>query len=249
MQGEGSGAFGGGGGEGGGGGGGFEFGVDPSLDPELAMALRVSLEEERARQAAAAAVAAKAGGEPGATGGDADGAGTTVGAADGAGSSSAAAAGADAAAVGAMDLDEDALLQQALAMSMEVRAAGGGGGGSGGTSLLLLLLAMWLLPDCSVAWPPVSRHCRLMWHPHLRPAAPFPHVLIHTLPPPLTHTCCRWMIQARQLQGQRQLRPASQRARLPLPWQMSTWTKTCSVPWHCPCRHVAVSPVHERCWP
>ncbi|KAH6755909.1 regulatory particle non-ATPase 10 [Perilla frutescens var. hirtella] len=34
--------------------GGFEFGVDPNLDPELALALRVSMEEERARQEAAA---------------------------------------------------------------------------------------------------------------------------------------------------------------------------------------------------
>ncbi|KAI0276895.1 hypothetical protein BGY98DRAFT_665089 [Russula aff. rugulosa BPL654] len=33
----------------------FEFGVDPSLDPELAMALRMSMEEEAARQAAASA--------------------------------------------------------------------------------------------------------------------------------------------------------------------------------------------------
>ncbi|CAI9763597.1 unnamed protein product [Fraxinus pennsylvanica] len=33
---------------------GFEFGVDPNLDPELALALRVSMEEERARQEAAA---------------------------------------------------------------------------------------------------------------------------------------------------------------------------------------------------
>ncbi|MCO5585155.1 hypothetical protein L7F22_039087 [Adiantum nelumboides] len=31
----------------------FEFGVDPSMDPELAMALRMSLEEEQARQRAA----------------------------------------------------------------------------------------------------------------------------------------------------------------------------------------------------
>jgi 26S proteasome regulatory subunit N10 len=39
-------------GSGGGGGGSFEFGVDPSMDPELAMALRMSLEEEQARQRA-----------------------------------------------------------------------------------------------------------------------------------------------------------------------------------------------------
>lgn len=41
------------GGGGGGGGGNYEFGVDPSMDPELAMALRMSLEEEQARQRAA----------------------------------------------------------------------------------------------------------------------------------------------------------------------------------------------------
>ncbi|KAG6397603.1 hypothetical protein SASPL_143772 [Salvia splendens] len=43
----------------GGGGLGFEFGVDPNLDPELALALRVSMEEERARQEAAAKKAAE----------------------------------------------------------------------------------------------------------------------------------------------------------------------------------------------
>nr|XP_016488035.1 PREDICTED: 26S proteasome non-ATPase regulatory subunit 4 homolog [Nicotiana tabacum] len=37
---------------------GFDFGVDPNLDPELALALRVSMEEERARQEAAAKKAA-----------------------------------------------------------------------------------------------------------------------------------------------------------------------------------------------
>ncbi|KAJ0076482.1 hypothetical protein Patl1_36047 [Pistacia atlantica] len=36
----------------------FEFGVDPNIDPELALALRVSMEEERARQEAAAKRAA-----------------------------------------------------------------------------------------------------------------------------------------------------------------------------------------------
>ncbi|XP_068640269.1 26S proteasome non-ATPase regulatory subunit 4 homolog isoform X2 [Aristolochia californica] len=41
------------------GGGGFDFGVDPNLDPELALALRVSMEEERARQEAAAKKAAE----------------------------------------------------------------------------------------------------------------------------------------------------------------------------------------------
>ncbi|XP_010550474.1 PREDICTED: 26S proteasome non-ATPase regulatory subunit 4 homolog isoform X2 [Tarenaya hassleriana] len=42
---------------------GFEFGVDPNLDPELALALRVSMEEERARQEAAAKKAAEEAGK------------------------------------------------------------------------------------------------------------------------------------------------------------------------------------------
>lgn len=67
-----------------------EFGgVDPNMDPELAMALRVSMEEERARQERAAEGQQETGGE--------------------------AATNAD----GAPELSEDeALLQQALAMSM-----------------------------------------------------------------------------------------------------------------------------------
>ncbi|KAL3775211.1 hypothetical protein HJC23_010699, partial [Cyclotella cryptica] len=104
----------GGGGAGGGGGDAFaEYGgVDPNMDPELAMALRVSMEEERARQERAAAAAAAAAGNESkeSEGGDA----TT--------------AGGDPMQVGEgvvghgnnmEDLtDEDALLQQALAMSM-----------------------------------------------------------------------------------------------------------------------------------
>jgi len=72
-------------------------GVDANLDPELAMALRESMEEEKARQqarAAAAGPAASSGGAP-------------------------AAPSAAAAAPAAMELeDEDALLQQALALSL-----------------------------------------------------------------------------------------------------------------------------------
>ncbi|XP_068646829.1 26S proteasome non-ATPase regulatory subunit 4 homolog isoform X1 [Aristolochia californica] len=41
------------------GGTGFDFGVDPNLDPELVLALRVSMEEERARQEAVAKKAAE----------------------------------------------------------------------------------------------------------------------------------------------------------------------------------------------
>jgi 26S proteasome regulatory subunit N10 len=82
-------------------------GVDPNMDPELAMALRVSMEEERIRQerlAAQQAAAASGGAEESKDAEMAD---------DG----SAAAA----AAASAMDLglsEEEALLQQALAMSM-----------------------------------------------------------------------------------------------------------------------------------
>jgi 26S proteasome regulatory subunit N10 len=118
IQGKDSGGGGGGGeastGGGGGGSGGFaEFGgIDPNLDPELAMALRISMEEERARQEAAAA---EGGAAP------ADGA---------AAEASPAASTEDAPAAStpktpeapdnedAMD-EDDALLQEALAMSMK----------------------------------------------------------------------------------------------------------------------------------
>ena len=97
-----AGGFGGSPGGGGGGGGGDNFaeygGIDPNMDPELAMALRISMEEERARQESVAAAAAQ---ETAAPSGDAE----------------MADAGQDEAA--AMGLsEEDALLQQALAMSM-----------------------------------------------------------------------------------------------------------------------------------
>eukprot|EP00192_Tetraselmis_astigmatica_P013031 CAMPEP_0117673850 /NCGR_PEP_ID=MMETSP0804-20121206/14706_1 /TAXON_ID=1074897 /ORGANISM="Tetraselmis astigmatica, Strain CCMP880" /LENGTH=385 /DNA_ID=CAMNT_0005482643 /DNA_START=145 /DNA_END=1302 /DNA_ORIENTATION=- len=108
FQGDGGGGFGGGGdGEGGGGGDDYEFGVDPNLDPELALALRVSLEEERARQNAAAAAA----GGPAAEG-------------SGKGNKEEGGAAAAAPADEAIPMDEDALLQQALAMSMGTDAQG-----------------------------------------------------------------------------------------------------------------------------
>ena len=94
---------------------GMEFGIDPNVDPELALALRVSMEEERARQEAAQKAAAEAG--------DADGGGDGEGAAIEATPAAAAAAAAADAAV-PMD-EEDALLQQALQMSM-MDASGGG---------------------------------------------------------------------------------------------------------------------------
>ena len=104
---------------------------DPNMDPELAMALRVSMEEERARQERVAAAAANENpNQEEKTGDDA---------APAAGDSNNNAEPMDAAAVapsaGAGDMDEDALLQQALAMSMaenqaatEGTAAGEGGG-------------------------------------------------------------------------------------------------------------------------
>ncbi|QHO48789.1 uncharacterized protein DS421_1g08390 [Arachis hypogaea] len=93
---------------------GFEFGVDPNLDPELALALRVSMEEERARQEAAAKKAAEEaskqekGGEQQASSQDA----TMTERA------SASASEAETKTNDMMD-DENALLQQALAMSMD----------------------------------------------------------------------------------------------------------------------------------
>mmetsp|Transcript_4203 Transcript_4203/g.11416 ORF Transcript_4203/g.11416 Transcript_4203/m.11416 type:complete len:415 (+) Transcript_4203:105-1349(+) len=78
-------------------------GVDPNMDPELAMVLRMSMEEERARQERAAAAAAETGDEGG-------------------GDAAAPAASADTPmAEAANDVglsEEEALLQQALAMSM-----------------------------------------------------------------------------------------------------------------------------------
>jgi 26S proteasome regulatory subunit N10 len=105
----------GGGGAGGGGGGGdggfAEFGgVDPNMDPELAMALRISMEEERARQERAAASAAAAATVPAAAGD------TDMPDASGGGKSATAAAAASAEEMGLSE--EEALLQQALAMSM-----------------------------------------------------------------------------------------------------------------------------------
>jgi len=103
---------------GGGGANGFaDFGgVDPNMDPELAMALRVSMEEERARQErlaeAARNEAANATSEEGKDAEMSD-AGAASGDAEGAAAATAAPS--------AMDLglsEEEALLQQALAMSM-----------------------------------------------------------------------------------------------------------------------------------
>uniref|UniRef100_A0A7C9FLP8 26S proteasome non-ATPase regulatory subunit 4 homolog n=2 Tax=Opuntia streptacantha TaxID=393608 RepID=A0A7C9FLP8_OPUST len=93
---------------------GFEFGVDPNLDPELALALRVSMEEERARQEAAAKRAAEEasrqekGGEQQSSSQDAP-----MGENNNDTRREAANKTAD-----PMD-DENALLQQALAMSMD----------------------------------------------------------------------------------------------------------------------------------
>ncbi|XP_021274085.1 26S proteasome non-ATPase regulatory subunit 4 homolog isoform X2 [Herrania umbratica] len=97
---------------------GFEFGVDPNLDPELALALRVSMEEERARQEAAAKKAAEEaskqekGGEQQSSSQDA----TMTEHASGATSE------ADNKRNDLSD-DDNALLQQALAMSMDEPAS------------------------------------------------------------------------------------------------------------------------------
>lgn len=90
---------------------GFDFGVDPNLDPELALALRVSMEEERARQEAAAKRAAEEGqgkgGEQQSSSQDA-----TM-------AESSSAANPEAEKKTDLTDDENALLQQALAMSMD----------------------------------------------------------------------------------------------------------------------------------
>ncbi|KAF5794629.1 putative von Willebrand factor, type A, ubiquitin interacting [Helianthus annuus] len=91
---------------------GFDFGVDPNLDPELALALRVSMEEERARQEAAAKKAADDSSKQ-----EKEGASTSQDAT----MSENVATSASESENKKDDLmdDENALLQQALAMSMD----------------------------------------------------------------------------------------------------------------------------------
>ncbi|KAI0301924.1 hypothetical protein B0F90DRAFT_1716411 [Multifurca ochricompacta] len=88
----------------------FEFGVDPSLDPELAMALRMSMEEEAARQAAANAPTPP---PPASATGT-----VAVAGSDGAPAQQPALA---------TDEEEEAILQQALALS-DGRTSGTGAG-------------------------------------------------------------------------------------------------------------------------
>ena len=113
---DGGGGGGGGAAGGGGGGGGGEFqefaGVDPTLDPEFAWALRASMEEERARQEAEAKKRAEEGGD-----GEASATGESAPAA------AADAPMGEAAAADEGELDEAALLEQAIAMSMPPAAA------------------------------------------------------------------------------------------------------------------------------
>jgi 26S proteasome regulatory subunit N10 len=106
--------FGGGGGDGGASAFAEYGGVDPNMDPELAMALRVSMEEERVRQQRLAAQQAEAASEESKDAEMTDAANAPEGA-------SSAPAAAEVTTPTAMDLglsEEEALLQQALAMSM-----------------------------------------------------------------------------------------------------------------------------------
>ncbi|CAK8540020.1 unnamed protein product [Lathyrus sativus] len=93
---------------------GYDFGVDPNLDPELALALRVSMEEERARQEAAAKKVAEDAAKQEKVGEQ------QAGAQDATMTERASASTSEAENKTAdlMD-DENALLQQALAMSMD----------------------------------------------------------------------------------------------------------------------------------
>lgn len=97
---------------------GFDFDVDPNVDPELALALRVSMEEERARQEEAAKKAAEEGSQSEKTGEQA----STSQDVTMAGTAAPSASETETKAVDLMD-DENALLQQALAMSMDDPAA------------------------------------------------------------------------------------------------------------------------------
>lgn len=87
----------------------FEFGVDPEMDPELALALKLSMEEEKARQAKAVATAGS--GDNADTGETNPSASVEPMEVD--------SQSADAGFENVEDEDEDALLQQAIALSME----------------------------------------------------------------------------------------------------------------------------------
>ena len=100
-----------------------QFGVDPNLDPELALALRVSMEEERARQQANKEATAAAAAAAGTADAGASGEGAETMEADAAATGD----GAQAAADDVEMMDEDVLLQQALAMSMGQQIADVGG--------------------------------------------------------------------------------------------------------------------------
>mmetsp|Transcript_7588 Transcript_7588/g.15466 ORF Transcript_7588/g.15466 Transcript_7588/m.15466 type:complete len:449 (-) Transcript_7588:465-1811(-) len=112
----------GGGGGGGGGGGEFaEFGVDPTIDPEFAWALRVSMEEERQRQEnqAKAEAGGEAGAEGAASGGEAAATASEGGvAAPADAEGNAKGASADVAMAEGDEVDEAALLEAAIAMSL-----------------------------------------------------------------------------------------------------------------------------------
>lgn len=83
-------------------GGGFEFGVDPNEDPELALALRVSMEEQRARQEAEST-------------------------AEGGSGAAAATATTPAASTAAGTEEDDPVLAQALAMSLDTESSSSSG--------------------------------------------------------------------------------------------------------------------------
>ncbi|CAM8907984.1 unnamed protein product [Rhodiola kirilowii] len=90
---------------------GFDFDVDPNVDPELALALRVSMEEERARQEAAAKKAAEEASKQDKVGEHSNSQDATM--------TEQSVPTSDAANKSTDLMDEDALLQQALTMSMD----------------------------------------------------------------------------------------------------------------------------------
>lgn len=101
-----------------------ELGVDPALDPELAMALRMSVEEERARQVKEAAVAGGEGKSGEGQGGEGQDGEAKAGEGNSGDAPDQQGRGEEQAQAGEqqqapMEMDEDALLQQALALSMQ----------------------------------------------------------------------------------------------------------------------------------
>jgi hypothetical protein len=198
-------------------------------DRRVSVPLQVSLEEERARQAATAA----AEGGPAAAEGGAAAAGGEAAAPAAAGGGGAAAGVAD------MDMDEDAVLQRALAMSMAVSAGRGCWvAGSSRCSWVRQARVVYGPAAAAQAWCAVvpTKLCWAQtWHEVFRRIQAVPgrkDASNARVPAP----CWLCRLMSPQPLAPPRPPPAKQHHRGMQPWRMLTLMTTCRRPWPCPCR-------------